>query len=71
MPLFGSRFPILDCRATLSGMDHDRGQLGAIVRRSLARYRGGSFALGDSGGARGMLFFTDIEGREFFCGGLN
>jgi hypothetical protein len=52
-------------------MEIDRGQLRAVVRRSLARYRGGSFALGDSGGARGMLFFTDVEGREFFCGGLN
>jgi hypothetical protein len=52
-------------------VDTDRAQLRAIVRRSLARYRGGSFTLGDSGGARGMLFFTDVEGGEFFCGGLN
>jgi len=42
-----------------------------IIGRSLSRYRGGEFNLGDSGGARGMLFFTDVEGREFFCGGLN
>ena len=39
-------------------VDTDRARLRTIVRRSLARYRGGSFTLGDSGGARGMLFFT-------------
>lgn len=49
----------------------DRAQFRAIVRRSLARYRGGRFSIAGNGGARGMLFVTDVEGREFFCGGLN
>lgn len=42
-----------------------------IIRRSLARYRGGKFSISQSGGARGMLFFTNVEGEEWFIGGIN
>jgi hypothetical protein len=42
----------------------------ATLRRSLAKYRGGSFHTAESGGASGMMFFRDAAGREFYVGGF-
>lgn len=40
------------------------------LRRSLAKYRGGRFETSGSGGASGMMFFVDREGRTFYIGGF-
>jgi hypothetical protein len=40
------------------------------LRRLLARYRGGRFEASTSGGAGGMVFFIDSDGRQWFIGGF-
>lgn len=37
----------------------------------MSRYQEGRFETGASGGASGMLFFRDAEGRQWFIGGFN
>jgi hypothetical protein len=37
----------------------------------MARYRGGRFESGASGGASGMLFYKDAAGKQWFIGGFN
>ncbi len=43
----------------------------ARLRGALARYRGGQFETGSSGGAGGMVFFRDRDARLFYIGGFN
>ncbi len=43
----------------------------ARLRNALARYRGGRFETGSSGGAGGMVFFRDRDGNQFYIGGFN
>jgi hypothetical protein len=43
----------------------------AALRSALAKYRGGKFVTGNSGGAGGMIFYVDRDGREFYIGGFN
>lgn len=42
----------------------------AELKRALAKYRGGRFETSGSGGASGMMFFVDREGRTFYIGGF-
>jgi hypothetical protein len=48
-----------------------RSEKSARLRSILARYRGGTFETGSSGGAGGMVFFRDREGGLFYIGGFN
>ena len=52
-------------------MDERRREKSAALRRTLARYRGGRFETGTSGGAGGMMFFRDRDGALFYIGGFN
>lgn len=40
------------------------------LRQLLSRYRGGRFTASSSGGAGGMVFFVDREGKERYLGGF-
>lgn len=51
-------------------MATDRKQHSADLRRALARYRGGRFETGSSGGANGMMFFIDAHGKSWYIGGM-
>jgi len=51
--------------------DEQRRTLRTNIRTALTPYQGGRFTTGASGGASGVLYFTDKAGREFFIGGLN
>ena len=63
------------CRAPLDVpsllMDPARKEISRRLRRSMERYRGGRFETGENGGASGMLFFVDPDGRKWFIGGFN
>lgn len=48
----------------------ERREKAAKLRRSLARYRGGRFEIGASGGASGMIFFRDVSGALHYIGGF-
>jgi hypothetical protein len=52
-------------------MDDDRKKKSAALRAVLNRYRGGRFSTDESGGAAGMVFFTDPHGRQFYIGGFD
>lgn len=41
------------------------------MRAVLARYHGGKFETGSSGGAGGMVFFRDHRNQLFYIGGFN
>lgn len=43
-------------------MDDDRKKKTAALRATLSRYRGGRFSTDESGGAAGMIFFSDPQG---------
>ncbi|HET8797258.1 MAG TPA: hypothetical protein VFO89_06215 [Thermoanaerobaculia bacterium] len=49
----------------------ERSEKSARLRSVLARYRGGRFETGSSGGAGGMVFFRDRAGGLFYIGGFN
>jgi hypothetical protein len=40
------------------------------LRNALTKYRAGRFQNSGSGGANGMVFHRDAEGREFYVGGF-
>jgi len=42
----------------------------AKLRILMSRYRGGRFEASGSGGAGGMVFFIDRDGREYYMGGF-
>jgi hypothetical protein len=48
-----------------------RKEKSARLRRVLARYQGGRFEVGGSGGAGGMMFFRDPRGAQYYIGGFN
>jgi hypothetical protein len=50
---------------------NDRRELAQRLRSALARYRGGTFESGGSGGAGGIVFFIDETGQRFYIGGFN
>lgn len=43
----------------------------AQLRRALAPFAGGRFEVSNSGGASGMVFWYDGNGRPWFVGGFN
>ncbi|HEV7922830.1 MAG TPA: hypothetical protein VGR02_18755 [Thermoanaerobaculia bacterium] len=45
-------------------------ELKVRLRNALVRYRGGRFETGDSGGAGGMMFFVDRDGKQWYIGGM-
>ena len=49
----------------------DRKAKSAQLRRTLARYRGGTFETDANGGAGGMIFFRDARGDLYYIGGFN
>lgn len=49
----------------------ERREKAAYLRKVLAKYRGGRFETGSSGGAGGMVFFRDPKGALFYIGGFN
>jgi hypothetical protein len=51
-------------------MDQIRRQKAARLRELLAQYRGGRFEVAESGGAGGMMFWRDADGRAFYMGGF-
>jgi hypothetical protein len=48
----------------------DRRDRSARLRQTLARYKGGRFETAGSGGAGGMMFFIDRDGRSWYIGGM-
>lgn len=51
--------------------EDERREKAAYLRKVLAKYRGGRFETGSSGGAGGMVFFRDPQGALFYIGGFN
>lgn len=49
----------------------ERDELRTQIRKALEPYRGDRFEVGDSGGARGMIFRIDPDGAQWFIGGLH
>lgn len=49
----------------------ERREKAARLGQALAKYRGGRFETGSSGGAGGMVFFRDAGGALYYIGGFN
>jgi hypothetical protein len=52
-------------------VDEERRAKATALRRTLARYRGGTFETDANGGAGGMIFFRDAAGDLYYIGGFN
>lgn len=56
--------------ASLPFLIMSRSPKASRLRSLLSRYKGGRFEVGGSGGAAGMVFFIDQEGKSFYIGGF-